>query len=388
MVTGSLQQKSGRPNYFAVLNYYINDKRKQKWINTDIPVKGSNKRRAEARLVEILAEYNEQNLVLLDKEVFFVEYLKEWLENLKPSIELVTYDTYRLIVYNQIIPFFEGKKLRVKDITGSHIQKYVNFKLQTVSPNTVRKHLFNLSKCFDRAVKDNIIGYNPVKRIDMPKKIKYIGAKYYSEAQIQDLLNVTKGDVLEVIILFALFYALRRSEIIGIKWGAIDFQRNLISIQHTVVRVDKTLYKKDSTKNKSSNRVFPLPDIIKKPLLEIKEQQAKYKLIQPNDYIDEDYVFANVDGQVINPNYVTKHFKDLLTKNNLPCIRFHDLRHSAASYLLSLGFDLKEIQFWLGHGEISTTMNIYAHLDMTAKENIANTLNGKFENFHIARDSI
>ena len=93
-----------------------------------------------------------------------------------------------------------------------HVQQYVNFKLKTVSPNTVRKHLWNLSKCFDSAVKQNIIAFNPVKGIDMPKKIKYTGAKYYTEKQIDDLLAVIKGDIIEGVILVAIFYGMRRSD--------------------------------------------------------------------------------------------------------------------------------------------------------------------------------
>ena len=134
-------------------------------------------------------------VVNLSKDILFTVFLKEWLENLKHSIEAVTYDTYRLVIYNQIIPFFEPKKLKVKDVTPLHIQQYVNFKLLSVSPNTVRKHLWNLSKCFDSAIKQKLIIFNPVKGIDMPKKVKYTGAQYYNGEQIDNLLNAIKGDI-------------------------------------------------------------------------------------------------------------------------------------------------------------------------------------------------
>jgi len=90
-------------------------------------------------------------------------------------------------------------------------------------------------------------------------------------------------------------------------------------------------------------------------------------------------IFTRADGNIITPNYVTKHFKWLLKQNDLPEIRFHDLRHSSASYLLSLGFGMKEIQAWLGHENISVTMDIYAHLDVGAKQGMADTLNKRFE---------
>jgi len=381
-MTATIQTKANRPNYYILLRYKdeTTDKKVQKWISTDIPIKGNNKRKAEDRRKEILAEY-EQTKIDLSKDVLFTVFIKEWLENLRPSIEKVTYDTYRLIIHNQVIPYFEPKKLKVKDITPIHIQKYISFKLKTASPNTVIKHLWNLSKCLDSAAKQKLIEYNPVKLVDKPKKIKYTGAKFYNETQIDNLLNASKGDIIENIILLAIFYGLRRSEILGLKWNAVNVEDETFTIRHTVVRVDKELHKEDSTKNKSSYRTLPMVNIIIDMFKRIKEQQEANKLLQPNDYIDEGYIFTHTDGRLISPNYVTKHFNRLLKKHNLNLIRFHDLRHSTASYLLHLGFSLKDIQVWLGHGDIGTTANFYLHLSMEAKRNIANTLNQKFQQF-------
>jgi len=258
-MTATLQIKKNRPNYYILIRYQDETTRKerQKWATTDIPAKG-NKRKAEARLKEVFAGY-EQNGIDLGKDVLFTVFIKEWLENLRPSIEAVTHDTYRIIIYNQIVPFYEAKKLKVREVTPLNIQQYVNFKLKTVSSNTVRKHLWNLSKCFDSAIKQKLIAFNPVKGIDMPKKIKYTGAKYYNGEQIDDLLNVTKGDVLEGIILFAVFYGMRHSEMLGLRWDAVDFNNNTFYVRHTVVRVDKITHKKDSTKNASSYRSLPMP---------------------------------------------------------------------------------------------------------------------------------
>ncbi|MCL2775250.1 MAG: tyrosine-type recombinase/integrase [Oscillospiraceae bacterium] len=141
------------------------------------------------------------------------------------------------------------------------------------------------------------------------------------------------------------------------------------------------MHKSDLTKNKSSYGDMPIPSVIKQSLQHIMQKQAQDKLTQPNDYVDEGYDFTHINGKVIHPNYVTKRFTKLLERNGLPHIRFHDLRHSAAGYLKYLGFDMKDIQTWLRHGYIGTTMNIYVTLDMDAKRNIANTLNGKFQHF-------
>jgi len=382
-MTASLQIKKNRPNYYVVLAYKdeISGKNKTKWITTDIPVKGNNKRLATDKMKEILSEYEqkEQHNIDLSADILFTAYLREWLEGYKNSIDPVTYHTYRLIIHNQVMPFFEPKKLKLKDVTPLHIQQYINFKLEKMSPNTIRKHMWNISKCMDSAVRQNIIIFNPVKRVDMPKMVKYTGAKYYDEKQIGKLLDVAKGDPLESIIIVAVFYGLRRSEVCGLKWNALDFDNNTLTIQHTYVQIGSEMHKKDSTKTSSSHRTMPMPVAIKNIFVKLKKEQAKYKLLQPHDYVDEGYVFTRADGNIITPNYVTKHFKWLLKQNDLPEIRFHDLRHSSASYLLSLGFGMKEIQSWLGHENIGVTMDIYAHLDVSAKKNMADTLNERFE---------
>ena len=112
----------------------------------------------------------------------------------------------------KIIPFFEPKKLKVRDVTARHIQVYVDFKLETVSPNTVRHHITNLSTCFKSAIEQRLITFNPVDGVKKPKKQKYTGAQFYNEQQIDELLTATKGDIIEGVILFAAFYGLRRSE--------------------------------------------------------------------------------------------------------------------------------------------------------------------------------
>jgi len=378
-MTGSIQTKSNRKNYYAVLNIYDeHGKRKLKWVDTGVPVAGNNKRLANKRLAEILVEYDKDGIDVT-KNTDFVNLLENWLETWRLSISPTTYDTYRMTMNAHIKPYFEKKKLKVADVTPAVIQQYVNFKLKELSPNTVRKHLANIAKCLDTAVKQNIIAYNPVKRIEMPKKITYTGARHYNERQIEALLECFKGDALEGIILLTLFYGLRRSEVLGLRWNAVDFDNKTIAIQHTVIRIRKDIHKQDRTKNDSSYTKFPMPNKIIDELLRLRTHQRELRELQPNDYVDEGYIFTKPNGEVLSPEYISKHFKLMLEKNSLPHVRFHDLRHSSASYLKALGFDLKDIQTWLRHKDIQTTMNLYTHLDMEAKENIADVLNTKFQ---------
>ena len=160
-MTGTVQIKKNRPNYYIVLDYTDSTgKRKRPWITTDIPVKGNNKRLANAKLKEVLSEY-ENKQIDLSKDILFTNFITQWLENLRHSISLSTYDCYRATLKKHIIPYFAPKKIRIKDLTPLHIQQYINYMMKIISPNTIIKHIANISKCLDSAVRQNIIAFNP-----------------------------------------------------------------------------------------------------------------------------------------------------------------------------------------------------------------------------------
>jgi len=383
-MTATISTKKDRANYYILLRYQDDlGKHYQKWITTDIPTKGNNKRKAEDRRKEILTEYN-QSKIDLSKDILFTDFMTQWLETLlsSKSIVITTYEGYERVLDTHIIPYFKPLKIKVRDLTPAHIQKYANDKMKILSPNTIIKHLRNISKCLDSAIRQHIIVFNPARLIQMPKKIKYRGAKHYNEKQIEKLLEISKGDPLEIVIFLTVFYGFRRSEVLGLKWSAVDFENNELMINHTVLEGKKQQFRVDDTKNDDSNSVVPLESIITDSLKAWKIQQEKHKALQPNDYIDEDYICTQIDGSLIKPHYVSEHWKLFLAKNKMPHIRFHDLRHSSANYLKYLGFDLKDIQIWLRHGNLQTTSDFYLSDDMEEKRRVANTLNEKFSNFN------
>jgi len=232
-------------------------------------------------------------------------------------------------------------------------------------------------KAMKYARKHDLIASNPMDNVERPKSQRYVGA-FYSVSELETLFQAVKGDPCEFPVLMAAFYGLRRSEIMGLRWRAIDFENNLITIDHTVVQCmcDGTTItvEKDRTKNQSSCRSMPLVPQYRDLLLRMKVRQECCRKLCGNCYTESEYIFVNDMGEPYQPNYVTQHFKLVLRKNHLRNIRFHDLRHTCASLLLKNGVPMKDIQEWLGHSSYNTTANIYAHLDTSSKNTSASKM--------------
>ena len=168
--------------------------------------------------------------------------------------------------------------------------------------------------------------------------------------------------------ILAAYYGLRRSEVLGLKWSAIDFKEETLCIRHTVcqgtIDGEYKMVQKDLTKNKASMRTLPLIPEIKELLLETKEKQERNRKKCRKSYCQDylEYICVDDMGMLLKPNFITQHLQLVLKKHGLKHIRFHDLRHSCASLLLANGVSLKEIQDWLGHSDFGTTVHInYPH---------------------------
>jgi len=344
-------------------------------------VKG-NKKRAEAILMEARRNFVPETPKVMNGDILFADYMEQWLEVIKSSVSVPTYASYSNIVKKKISPYFRKKEITLRNLTAKDIQEYYLYELKRVSANSVIHYHANIHKALKYAVKIDLIDVNPADKIERPKKERYVSS-YYDAEELNRLFEVSKGSKLEIPILLGAFYGLRRSEAIGLKWRAIDFEQDTIIINHTVTVCDidgkKSLVASDTTKTKSSLRTLPLVPFMKERLLALKEEQKENRRLCGRCYNTNylEYVCVNEIGDLINPNYVSKSFPTLLKENGLRPIRFHDLRHSCASLLLANGVPMKQIQEWLGHSDFSTTANIYAHLDFSSKLSSADAmLNG------------
>ena len=377
MVAGHLQEKNGM--FYVVLNYRDeNGKRKTPWISTNLPVKG-NKKRAENFMMDVRRNFVPPNVQRIEEreamqkgDILFTDFLLKWLRVAKSTVKLTTYASYEMMATKIIIPYFQILNIKLKELTTEDIQDFYSAQLERVSANTVIHYHAVIHRALKYAVKIKTIQSNPAVNVERPRKEKFIGS-FYDKKEINTLFDIIQGHPLEVAIKLAAFYGLRREEIIGLKWTAIDFENNTLTIQHTVTECNldgkHIEVASDTAKTDSSLRTMPLVTNFRAMLLAKKEKQEHYRKLCGRSYCKEylDYIFVNEMGERWKPRYLSDGFKRILEQNGLRRIRFHDLRHTCASLLLANNVPMKKIQEWLGHSDFSTTANIYAHLDYQSK---------------------
>ena len=333
MVAGHLQEKNDF--YYIVLSYKdAAGKRKTKWEATGLSVK-RNKKKAEALLLERRRNFMVSTApaeIRLDDDILFSDFMLKWLEVTKSTVQITTYASYQGMVERVIVPYFRKRNIKLVDLKATDLQDFYNKQLERVKANSVIHYHANIHKALKYAVKIDLIPTNPADKVERPKKNEFKGS-YYSADEIHALTEVAEGTKLEIPVLLASFYGLRRSEVLGLKWDAIDFEANTLEIKHIVTQASidgkKVLVQADRAKTKSSLRTLPLVPPIRDRLLMLKGQQDTYRRLCGKSYNREYLGYLCVDeiGNIIRPNYVSEQFPKLLEKNGLRPIRFHDLRH-------------------------------------------------------------
>jgi len=370
-ITGSLQKKGD--TYYAVVRVPDDHGEvKQRWMSTGIKVAGNNKRQANAKLKEIIADF-ETNKITYTADILFLDWIKKWMEQKKNEVRLVTFESYESYLDTHIIPFYKPHKLMLKAVNPQHIQDYYNQKKKSgLSANTIKKHNAVIRGALQDAMKKNLIPYNPADRATLPAIAEYKG-KAYTVEQANELLKVIDNEPMKPAIILGLFYGLRRSEALGLRWRDIDFDNGTISIRNTVVK-GRTVVEAEQTKSRASKRtLFIIPET-KDYFQEVKKRQDENRLLIGAAYCDNDKVCTWDDGKPFKTDYISQKFAKILKKNGLPHIRFHELRHTAGSLLLERGLSAKQIQEYLGHEKVSTTLDIYGHLSVEGKKEAANVM--------------
>ena len=374
----SIQPKKGR--LYAVIQTKENGKSKAVWRSLGLP-EGSNKSRINKAFREVVKQFEEEYAERLARgnrppaDIPIFEYMCGYLKKIQQNLQNNTVESYHSMIYGKIRRYFSARShLTVGNLTVKDVEDfYETFYEDGVVANTVIHYHAILRRAFKQAFKDEMIDVNPFDRIDRPKKNKFNGSNY-SREELVALLELTRTDVIYPAILLAGGMGLRRSEALGMRWSRIDCEKKTVLLDTKIVEYKENgkviVRPEEEMKNKSSRRTLPLPEPVYQMLEEEKEKQEMYRRLFKGSYNRkyDDFVCVNELGELIRPSYVTQHFSDLLKKYGLRHIRFHDLRHTFASLLISQNVPLINVSNFLGHSDLATTSNIYAHLDKASKQ--------------------
>ena len=362
--TGSLQVKKGY--YYVVLRIPDRDgTQKQKWLSTGLKATQRNKTKAQVVLAAKLEEL--QGVVYSDK-ILFADWIDKWLDHHAKEVGEVTIQGYRQHIKKHIGPYFRECGVYLQEVRKADIQGYYDYLLERgLSANTVRHHKNVLYAALKYAVDEEIIVNNPAARADLPKVEKPVHTVYTLEL-LNKLLDAAKDEVIFPAVFIAVHFGLRRSEIAGLEWNAIDLEAQTLTVCKTVSKFSKEVIS-NRTKTKNSLRTLPIPDSLIPTFRQLRIKQAKERLAAGPDYVDGDWFCRFPDGNRFHPDYISRAFNKLLKKNGLPHISFHELRHTLASLLIETGSDLKRVSEILGHADIATTADLYGHLSANAKRN-------------------
>lgn len=283
------------------------------------------------------------------KAMLFADYLVQWLEIAKSTVKLTTYASYKELSNSRIIPYFRNLGVTLGDLKAVHIQAFYQEQLERVKPNTVIHYHAVIHRALKYAVKTDLIDVNPADKVDRPKKNEFTG-NFYSKDEMNALFDAVRGSKIEVAVMLTAFYGLRRSEVVGLKWAAVDFEQNTIEICHTVttVRLDgkEVLVESNGTKTKSSKRTLPLVPVFRERLLALQEEQKENRKLCGRCYNKKyaDYICVDAMGNLLKPDYLSNLFQIILRNYHLRRIRFHDLRHPYVKHTTKI-FSLRLMDF-------------------------------------------
>lgn len=287
------------------------------------------------------------------------EFIESWLEHKKTTVSDSTYDFYESYTNNHIVPALGNVKL--KDIKPITIQNFYNslVKNSGLSLHSVA-HVQRITKIIlNHAVRLKVIRENPASDIDIvkvPKKEQ----KVWTKEQVDKFIEAARGHIHFIAFYLAVFTGMRQGEILGLKWDCVDFENRTIYVRRALKRSNGGELK--DLKNTSSYRSIAMNDLLYEELKKHKRKQNEIKLRMGQAYNDQGFVVATKVGTFVLHSNLSRAFRLICEKIDVPKIRFHDLRHTHASLLLSLKQHPKVVQERLGHSSIEMTMDIYSHM--------------------------
>lgn len=319
------------------------------------------------------------------------QFAPKYLEIKKPIISPNTYVFYEKVLNDYLIPMFGKMKLR--DIRTFHVQQFITF-LATekkredgeegaIAGSTVKRYTTVFRSLLTLAYRlefiDADVGVS--RRLEFPKdQRKEVQA--FSLEEVDTILEKVKEEPIRIraLIETALFTGCRRGEIVGLKWADIDLINHKLTVRRSIYKPKGEKATEKAPKTRNSYRTLTIPQHLCETLKEYKLWQDRHKIFLGDEWEDLDYVFTEENGLVMHPHTPTKQFNHFLKRHGIRLLKFHGLRHTSATLLLSQGCDIKTVSARLGHSDLETT-NIYVHMLEEMDRSAANT----FDNFYNGR---
>ncbi len=302
------------------------------------------------------------------------EYVERWLkDSVQGTVRQSTYDVYGYMVHPHIVPGLG--RLKLKSLNPAHVRAFYRDRLDTgLSPATVHKMHVVLHKALDGAVSDGLIPRNAAKGVKVPQAGSRKEIRPLTSQQARDLFDAARGDRLEALYVLAIATGLRQGELLALKWEDVELEEAVLRVRRTLTRSGgKVEVGPPKTPNSrrslglTSRAVEALRAHLARQLAEMEEMGSLYR---PGGL-----VFANEIGGIINPsNLRNRHLVRLLERAKLPKVRFHDLRHTCATLLLTKNVNPKIVSEMLGHSSISVTLDTYSHVLPTMRANAVRAL--------------
>ena len=290
----------------------------------------------------------------------FKDFLEEWLEIKKSTVKEKTWSLYESTIRIHISPSLGN--LRLKDLDPKHIQGLYLTKVKNGTGTRIINVIHSIiNNSLNKAVKLGRIQNNPA-RVVSPPKYTSPEMDFYTEHEITQLLLAVKGTSIDALIHLALTTGLRQSEILGLKWSDVDWDRNTISIRRQLRRKHKKPNYFSSLKTKSGIRTISVGINTMQKIREHYQIQKEKRDRDRQEWEDNGLLFPTSVGTPMGQDNLYRRFKAIIRSSGLRDIRFHDLRHTAASLMLNHGISPLIVAKRLGHSKVSITLDTYGHL--------------------------
>lgn len=352
---GSIYQ-AANGKWYAVLDLGKDDrgKRRRKKVT-------KNTRAEVARTLQALKRDHEAGVDLTAAPQTVAAFLEEWLQNKQATVKRSTWQLYNERAQSYIIPAVGHHELH--ELHPRHVQAFItSLTKQGLSTSVIQGTRSVLRQVMQKAFKWGLVSRNVVDLVDaIPVTFK--AGRTLTPDEAAKVLLAAREARYGVAVVLALLLGLRVGEICGLQWADLDLDEGVLHIQRRVYRLDNGVLDLDTPKTKGSARTIPIaPSIVH--LLETHQRGQQEQATKRGDaWQDTGFVVTLPNGKMVDPNLIRRDFKQLLARCDLPKdIRFHDLRHSAATLLAAVGdANPRDVMNLLGHTSVQMTLGRYMH---------------------------